>query len=378
MGKEVNRNEIEDIEQYRRTIYQRGKEEKLFVVYDKSGQKELWLGKEKLADIGENGEIKLIPGNYTISDLAQLVEALTRRDSFSLKDIEKQVTNERKMGKTSSSKEPKVENFEEKKKEIEKQRKEQEKNKNKNQQNKEETKDTYQENATDMVIDVRKKITENETFQDLVPEAKDFSKVVIRRTSGTEFEFIGITSTGKEKFFKTLVPMKGTNPTKNVQSINKDGTKVTKQQVNTIVAIREGENEGKRREGFTVKIGQYGIPEVGYYRESNKGEYMTIPVGMENTNQKQPEKQVRNYAQKEKNPDVKKSITKAKNNQEPTTEFEPNQEEFLIIQAAKRCKIGMKEFVDEYNKYEGTIEEKIEQAEEAINEQYRGNTRQRA
>ena len=59
---------------------------------------------------------------------------------------------------------------------------------------------------------------------------------------------------------------------------------------------------------------------------------------------------------------------------DPYNDIVNEDEEILIQKAAKRCKMSVEEFKKVYETAEGkTIEEKIDDAEETINEQFRGN-----
>lgn len=162
-----------------------------------------------------------------------------------------------------------------------------------------------------------------------------------------------------------------------------------------MVRIEDGQNQGPENEGFTVSIGEYGVPEINYYRRSvETNEYTSIPVNLENTNQKRTELDVREYMEKTKNTSVEDNIKRAKdriqNNENKETVLENidddpyndkivDESEIQIRKAAKRCKISIEAFKQELEKQEGdSLEEKIESAEEQINEEFRGTSRRRA
>lgn len=250
----------------------------------------------------------------------------------------------------------------------------------------------YIANPKDTKIDLRKKITERENFYDLVPEArqKGVVDVVVRRKDNLTFEIIGVNSAGEEINLQTLEQTEGTNPNKDIVEINREGS-VQKDQVSTILKIKNGENEGRQNEGFTVKIGNYGIPEVSYYRRSSElNEYSTIPVNLDNTNQKRTDKDVREYMEKTRNTETDDNIKRAKDrlssNEDGKTQLEniddditndiDDTSEIQIRKAARRCKMSVEDFKQELEKQDGyTLEEKIENAEEAINEEFRGRSR---
>lgn len=251
----------------------------------------------------------------------------------------------------------------------------------------------YIENPKDMKIDLSKKITEKENFYDLVPEArqKGVVDVVVRTKDNLTFEIIGVNSVGEEVNLQTLEQTEGTNPSKNILAINADGSTVKEDQVSTILKIKNGENEGKQNEGFAIKIGNYGIPEVSYYRRSSElNQYSSIPVNLDNTNQKRTDKDVREYIEKPRNTTTDDNLKRAKDrlssNEDGKTELEnidddltndvEDPSEIQIRKAAARCKMRVEKFKQELEKQDGdTLEEKIENAEEEINEEFRGRSR---
>lgn len=251
----------------------------------------------------------------------------------------------------------------------------------------------YIENPKDMKIDLSKKITEKENFYDLVPEArqKGVVDVVVRTKDNLTFEIIGVNSVGEEVNLQTLEQTEGTNPSKNILAINADGSTVKEDQVSTILKIKNGENEGKQNEGFAIKIGNYGIPEVSYYRRSSElNQYSSIPVNLDNTNQKRTDKDVREYIEKPRNTTTDDNLKRAKDrlssNEDGKTELEnidddltndvEDPSEIQIRKAAARCKMRVEKFKQELEKQDGdTLEEKIENAEDEINEEFRGRSR---
>ncbi len=250
----------------------------------------------------------------------------------------------------------------------------------------------YIEDPKDVKIDPTKKITETKNFYDLVPEAKENGAVdvVVRRKGNLTFEFIGINSAGEAVKLQTLEQTEGTNPSKEIVKINADGSSVKKDQLSTILKIRNGENEGNQNEGFTVKLGEYGVPEVSYYRRSSElNEYSSIPVNLENTDQKRTDRDVREYMEKTRNITTNDNIERAEerisSNEYNETELEniddnpyndiEDSSEIQIRKAAARCKISVEKFKEELEKqYGDTLEEKIENAEDEINEQFRGRS----
>ena len=105
---------------------------------------------------------------------------------------------------------------------------------------------------------------------------------------------------------------------------------------------------------------------------------------MEDTNEKSTNLKVRNYIDKTKNSTVDDNIKRAndelkdkdKTVLENIDDDPYNDKEsinILIQKAAKRCKVSYEAFMIEYERASGeTIEEKIDDAENTLNEQYRG------
>ncbi len=236
-------------------------------------------------------------------------------------------------------------------------------------------------------IDVNKKITPDKTIKELVPEVKqkNIKRVLIKRTSTTKMEFVGIDENEEEIQLESIAQTQGTNPKQDVVEVNKDGSSVSKNKVLSIMQIKGGANEQNQNEGFTIDIGQYGIPEVNYYRRAPEtNEYTSVPVSLEDTNEKSTNLKVRNYIDKTKNSTVDDNIKRAndelkdkdKTVLENIDDDPYNDKEsinILIQKAAKRCKVSYEAFMIEYEKASGeTIEEKIDDAENTLNEQYRG------
>lgn len=280
----------------------------------------------------------------------------------------------------------------EKLEEIESENKESTKSEANKEDKKQEKKEQYIENPKDPIIDLDKKITATKTFKELVPEVKQKGAVDVRarRIDNTRFEIIGINEYGEIIRLESLEQTEGTNPNEDIVKVNEDGSKVQKEKVSTMIKIKPGENEQKSNEGFTITLGEYGTPEVSYYRRANEtDEYTSIPVNLKNTNQKNTDLEVKEYMEKERNTSVGDNIEKANDKIEHSEDEETtleniddnpyndkltSEEEIMIQKAAARCKVSVESFKEELEKTTGdTLEERIENAEEEINEQFRGN-----
>lgn len=263
-----------------------------------------------------------------------------------------------------------------------------------NEQNEEEgqRQEQYIENPKDAVVNLDKKITATKTFRQLVPEVKEKGvvDVRVRRVDNTRFEFIGINEFGEIIRLESLEQTEGTNPNEDIIKVNENGSKVEKEEVMTILKINPGKNEQNSNEGFTVTLGEYGIPEVSYYRRAKEtDEYTSIPVNLKNTNQKNTDLDVREYMEKTRNTTVDDNIKRANDSigqskdeetvlenidDNPYNDTKNSEEEIMIQKAADRCKVSIESFKEELEKATGdTLEERIESAEEEINEQYIGS-----
>lgn len=259
-------------------------------------------------------------------------------------------------------------------------------------QGREKEKEQYVENPKDAVINLDKKITATKTFRQLVPEVKEKGVVDVRarRVDNTRFELIGINEFGEIVRLESLEQTEGTNPNEDIVKVNEDGSKVEKEKVMTMLKINPGKNEQNSNEGFAITLGEYGIPEVNYYRRAGQtDEYTSIPVNLRNTNQKNTDLEVREYMEKTRNTTVDDNIERANAeiehsedeettleniDDDPYNDIQTPEEEIMIQKAADRCKVSVESFKEELEKATGdTLEERIESAEEEINEQYIGN-----
>lgn len=329
-----------------------------------------------IAKVGEQGEIQIQDNYKELINTKEFLLQLQKTMPLSLEKLE-----EIQKRKQDNTKYP----FGERKDDIKKE------NNTKDEENK------YEENSKDIKIDVNKKITETKTFKDLVPEVsqKGIVDIRIKRVDNTRFIFIGLNSEGQEIPLQTLEQTEGTNPNKEIVQVNSDGSTVKQSQVMTMLKIKNGENQGRQDEGFTINLGQYGMPEVNYYRRSpEENKYTSIPVTLKDTGPKRVEKNVREYIEKKRNTSVEDNIIRAEDrieyDEDKETELENiddnpyndkvvDESEIIIRQAAKRCKVSVDSFKQQLAKADGSsLEEKIENTEEEINDQFRGFNDRRA
>lgn len=330
--------------------------------------KEIRTDKQRLASIDENGIITQEPDSPI--DVMELLESLQTIQPVSQKERNQQEEYINVIEENSGSQKQKVQAKKEVKQPI---KQEEEKN-----------------NFYDAEIDIHQKITEDRNFADLVPEIKEkkIKQVKVKRMDATNYQIWGIDQDGNEMVLKSLIPTQGTNPQKEINQINYDGSKVEKSQVSSMYKIMNGTNEQNQNEGFTFNIGNTGEMQVMYYRRARgENQYTSIPVHLKDTNQKYNRKQVREFAEKRMNPDIDNNIDKEEEilKQEDQTSIEQVDDnpyndkieeidyvEKLIEDAAKRCKMSVKAFRMEVEEQmeagkADTLREAIEKTEEEIN-----------
>lgn len=245
-------------------------------------------------------------------------------------------------------------------------------------------------------IDPNQKITDKESLKDIFPEAKDFSEIIVTCVGDT-FTFMGIDKDGNMQEFNRLKPTQGINTGKTVMSINKDGSKVEEKQVKALVL--DGKN---LTQGLSVKIGQYGIIEADYIRRSKtENKYMSIPLQTDRDGTQKVEYDVRKTMNRAKNTDITDEYDRAKQELEahpdekittkdidenPNNDSQihddvtilkdgteiPNE---LINIFANNNKITREETLRLLNGKKGTIDERFEEVEEDLEQQYGAPTK---
>lgn len=336
-----------------------------------------------LAKVNENGEIKISEQYKNLIDENELLSKLKDVLPMSLSKLE-QLEKKRESRKTTSEK--KDEN------KSEEESKENEEENEGNTGNKK----LYKPNPKDLEIDLKQKVTETNTIQDLLPETKGLNKLITRRKNDGQFEIIGVNEQGEEVELKSLEQTEGTNPNKDIIDIDRKG-KAEQEQAKTILKIKNGENYGKQNEILSISLGDYGIPEVNYgVRAQETNEYITIPVAVKrsNTNEKRADKDVIEFVEKRRNTSVKEDITRAEDrigqNESKETELENfddnpyndkiiDESEILIRNGAKRAHEEVDVFKRRLEKIQGdNLEEKVDNAVEEAEDEFTHTSRNRA
>lgn len=165
-------------------------------------------------------------------------------------------------------------------------------------------------------IDVNQKVTDTQTISSLLKvQGKGYKKIQVvdsdklRDGNSTRFSFVGIKEVEKadgsgEKIeiaekIDTLEQRYGQSPSKEIDSLNRDGSRVEGKQVQSIYQIR-GDNENQ----IGVNIGQGGTLEVSYIRTPRQNNAEAISIPIETHSVKTTTREVREFMNKNKNNDV--------------------------------------------------------------------------
>lgn len=269
--------------------------------------KEIYDGDSHLiAEVNDLGELEF--KEEYIELLRQRYKTLYRQFSFSPKqNFQKLITLNEENEKVKLDKE-----------EIEKQEKEE----------KQEEKEEFKEDELEQKMGVEKgsiksctkldptqKITDNKTFQDIVPGAKEFVKIYVVMAKGKKdnarFHFIGQREDGTTEEIEGLRNREGTKTNNSIYCIDNDAI-VKEQEVTSLFHIGN-----TREEGLSVSIEQYGELKVQYIRRSrteNKyiGKYLSTNTQKPGINQiASKETEIREMMDKNRNPYVEDEIERA-------------------------------------------------------------------
>ena len=240
-------------------------------------------------------------------------------------------------------------------------------------------------------ISPTQKVTDNKTFEDITHTNGQYSKVFVvnadSRSKGTSrFAFWGVKQDGEIEQIPGLEERDGVNTGKEICSINRDGSEVTKKQTAALFSL-----DGKE-EGFSITVGQYGIIETDYVRRVPEQGNKPIAIPVETSNQIYPTtKQVRKFMdERTTNKENLKQVTDAANHQldgkgEAEAEVEttnlsqitrtvenevidpdeiitlPNGVQTTIAQEAEALNLSMDEYIEKFEQIDGEcISNKVE------------------
>lgn len=223
-------------------------------------------------------------------------------------------------------------------------------------------------------FDPNEKITSTENFYDILPNIKQYEKIYIvasnKNTKGNSlFHFVGITKDGMAEQIEDLEPTEGINTSKEVISINRDGTEIKEKQVSALFKV------GNDNKGFSVSIGNYGVIEAEYVRRSNDNKYISSNINTRT--QKITTREVEEFMSDTRNPYIEDNVDKAekqineKENEKTNIENIDDNEYNDIIQ-------DVDEEIELDNGKTTTIRREAEKAELSIEEYVRRCEEERA
>lgn len=258
-------------------------------------------------------------------------------------------------------------------------------------------------------LDANVRVTQTETLSDLIPELKEkgIQKVGVVYSDNIQgqngrFSFVGIDKDGKMQMIESLENIDGTTTGQKVTSINSiDGSLVEQEQVAGMVRLSDRTNTNEQEEYLSVRLDDYGIPEVDYVRadlsKPKDKRYISAPI--ETKNIYPTTREVRDFMDRSYNPEIGKEIERAEPeiNRDEETSMENiddtasndylTPDDIILLEdgtkttlrkEADKAKVSPEEFTNRYNEMSGkTPDEKIDKIQEEIVEEYGAPTRRR-
>lgn len=173
--------------------------------------------------------------------------------------------------------------------------------------------------STKSEIDTNRKVTDKETMASILNvQDKGYKKIAIiysdkMQDNGntTRFSFVGIKEDGTAEKIDTIEQAYGRNPSKEINSVNRDGSKLEQEQVNSIYRIK-----GKKETQIAVDIGAMGTIEPSLVRTPAQDNEESISIPIETHNVRPTTRETRELMNEQRNPRVKEEIQRAKEHQE--------------------------------------------------------------
>ncbi len=166
------------------------------------------------------------------------------------------------------------------------------------------TKKQVEKISTKSVVKTEEKVTDKETMASLLGvQDKGYKKIAIvysdklkEKGNSTRFSVVGIKEDGSAEKIDTLEidTRFGNNPTNKVNALNRDGSEVQEQQVQSVFRIKN-----RKEQEIAVRIGAMGTIEVSYLRTDHTQEAFSSPIASENL--KPTTREVRQFMDKNKN-----------------------------------------------------------------------------
>lgn len=124
----------------------------------------------------------------------------------------------------------------------------------------------------------------------------------------TRFSIVGIKEDGSAEKIDTLEQGYGKTPTKNIYSLNRDGSEIEEEQVNSIFKIK-----GRDEEQVGVRVGAMGTIEASLIRTPVQDNQKAVSIPIETRSVKPTTRETREYINKQKNRYVNDDIERAEN-----------------------------------------------------------------
>lgn len=190
-----------------------------------------------------------------------------------------------------------------------------EKDKNPDKEKKTLSKKQVESISTKQEIKTEQKVTDKDTMASLLNvQGKGYRKIAIvysdkfkEAGNTTKFSFVGIKQDGSAEKIDTIEQAYGTNPTKNVHSVNRDGSKIEEEKVNSIFKIK-----GKTETQIAVDIGNMGTIEPLLVRTPAQDNEEAISIPIETYNIRPTTRETREFMNRNRNPRVKEEIQEIK------------------------------------------------------------------
>lgn len=258
-------------------------------------------------------------------------------------------------------------------------------------------------------LDANVRVTQTETLADLIPEIREkgIEKIGVvysdhSKGQNGRFSFVGIDKDGKIQTIDSLENIDGTTTGQKVTSINSvDGSSVEQEQVAGMVRLENRGTTNGEEEYLSVRQGDYGIIEVDYVRaDLSKPEderYISAPI--ETKNIYPTTREVRDFMDRSKNPEIDDELkranpeierdgeTEARNIDDTASNDMVTPDDIIVLedgtettlrQEATKDKVSPEEFTRRYNEMGGkTPDKKIDYLHEEIEEEFGAPTRGR-
>lgn len=181
------------------------------------------------------------------------------------------------------------------------------------------TKKEVEKISTKTEMKTNQKVTDKDTMASLLNvQGKGYTKIAVvyseklsENGNTTKFSFVGIKSDGSAEKIDTLEQAYGNNPTKNVQTLNRDGSKIEEDKVNSIFRIK-----GKDEEQLAVNIGQMGTIEPKFVRTPRQEGEKAISIPIETQNIRPTTRETREFMNRSRNTSIDDNIKKVEEHKE--------------------------------------------------------------